>query len=848
VSSFDFGTERLFFGLFPDGTGKFSIYDQNSLTRLALSTMDVTIGQTYTLVAKLDYTAGTVALYVNPNLDLSEGSNTPIATAAFNTSHWSTAVRLASGTGGLVLWDDLAVATTWESLRTYQVTNLNDSGAGSLRVMISLARTNGGRVTFAPELRSMYAVTATNRMLRFKRENPGTLELNVAITGLQPGESLEAIDFRPATGELYGLGRIPTLGDSDIMPQVRLYKLNLATGVAIMTGAGPFSTTLGSYGGMGFDFDPRLDLIRVTNERGDNVLLHPDTGVIPAVQSQLAFSNGATDALGGNVCVLQTAYSNNFPGTSTPTLYGFHNYTRGFIRIGGDGGVPDPANGQVQLLFPITEEIQATSGFDIGDDGAALVSGNALNYNSSDFKSTLYQIDPESGAVTTLGLIGNGITNVTGIAAAPARITLTTVPIAISGGNAFVVDGPSTAPGITLAARGTTTILNATNAPSVAFRHLTFTDGFGIQGGAIEYSAASGPEVNGLLSLDRCTFKGNLANRGGVISIAQGNVRMTHCTLSGNTSRGGGASVIYQQHGGTFGAETWGGILIDHCTIVGNHTSSSTAGNPPQALVIPSAKVTLRNSIIAANTNGGVLPADIRLPSDISQPPVVERSLIGNATGTAVINGTNGNRAGTTASPLLPLLAPLGSYGGPNLTSPPFPGSPAINLAVGSAAASDQRGFLVNGTPDAGAADFRGRSDLLLWWETDWDQDDVSFGLESLLGRNPLAASASAPFEIRPAPSPGASGTHMLYFGATLPPAVGLANGRLRIMRSDNLVAFIQEVGELSPATPGSPTTLIQQTSAPGYTWAGDGSASLRFTPFPDQPRLFFRLEAVLPP
>ena len=78
-------------------------------------------------------------------------------------------MRLASGGAGLVSWDDLAVATTWDSLRTYQVTNLNDSGSGSLRVMMSLARTSGGRVTFAPELRSIYAITSTNWLLRLFR-------------------------------------------------------------------------------------------------------------------------------------------------------------------------------------------------------------------------------------------------------------------------------------------------------------------------------------------------------------------------------------------------------------------------------------------------------------------------------------------------------------------------------------------------------------------------------------------------------------------------------------------------------------------------------------------------------
>lgn len=844
LSSFDFGTERLFFGLFPDGTGKFSIYDQNTFTRIALSTVDATVGQTYTLVAKLDYAAGNVALYLNPNQGLSEASNTPIATAAYSGTNWSTAVRLGSGGNGLVTWSNLAVATTWESLRTYEVTNVNNDGPGSLRVMMALARTSGGRVTFDPAMRGIHAIAATGRLLRFRRETPGTLELNVPISGLQSGESLVAIDFRPASGELYGLGSIPVGEGSPTLSQVRLYTLNTTTGAATQVGSGPFSTTLGNRGSMGFDFDPSLDLIRLTNEGGDNVLISPVTAVVTP-QSPLAFSDGTA----GIARILQTAYSNNFPGASaaTSTLFGFHNDLSGLVRIGGGGPSPDPANGQVRLLFPSTTGPQLTTGFDIGDDGTAVVSGFAPGYTSIDFKSTLYQLDTGSGAMTSLGLIGNGTTDISGIAAAPARISLNT-PIAISGGNAFVVDGPVTAPGIILAARNANSLLTADSAPSMAFRNFTFAGGIGNQGGAIAYGGIALAETNGLLSLDRCTLRGNGASsRGGALSISQGNLRMTRCTLSGNSSGTIGSSVIYQQHGGSFGSEAWGSILISHCTITGNRTSSNSAGNPPVALYLPAAKVTIRHSIIAANSNAGTLPADITLTSDISQPPVVVQSLIGNGSGTGIIDGTNGNRVGTTAAHLAPLLAPLAHYGGPNHTTPPYSGSIAIGLAPGSTATSDQRGFLLNGTPDAGAAEFRGRPDLLLWWETDWDKDGFPFGLEFLLGRDPLTATNTPLLSIAPLPGAGPTGVYSLQLGPSFPPAASLAFGRLRVMRSENLAAFVEEVGSISPTTPGNPTTTRLLTTALGFTWTG-GSPSLLFTPAASPPRRFFRLEAVLLP
>ncbi|MDB6072152.1 MAG: hypothetical protein JWL81_3323, partial [Verrucomicrobiales bacterium] len=737
VSSFDFGTERLFFGLFPDGTGKFSIYNQSSFARLALSTVNVTVGQTYTMVAKLDFAAGLVTLYVDPDISQSEASNTPIAIGTYAATNWSTAVRLGSGGGGLVSWDNLMVATTWESLRTYEVTNLNDSGAGSLRAMMALARTSGGRITFSPALRSVYAVTGTNRLQRFKRETPGLLELNVPITGLQPDETIAAIDFRPATGELYALGNIPGMKVPVPTPQTRLYKLNPLTGAVTLVGGGPFSTTIGVYGGMGFDFDPRQDRIRVTNENGDNILLHPETGAI-AVQSPLAFVPGNSNPPGSNVRVLQTAHTNNFVGAPATTLLGFHNYGPGLIRIGGEGPLANPADGQVSLLVPFTEGPRSTTGFDIADDGAALVSGLPVNSSFLDSKSTLYQLNTRSGKMTAVGLIGNGIDLVTGLAASPSRITLTSGVITVSGGIGFVVDGPSNAPGITLSGRDSTGILDSASIPAMGFRNLTFTAGRGHQGGAINFSGEANLDTVGLLSVDRCTFRENHAtSRGGVLSIAHGNVRMSHCTIAGNTSGTAGASVIYQQQNGSFGAPSWATVVMNHCTVTGNHTDRNSAGADSAAIYLPSTKVFMRNCIVAANTNAGTMPGDVSFTGDITSPATVERSLIGNATGTAVTDGVNGNRAGSTASPLDPRLALPGDHGGPNFTAPPWPGSPAIGLAAGSGARSDQRGFLINGDPDAGAADFQGKTDLARWWDTDWDNDGVPFGVEFSLSGSP---------------------------------------------------------------------------------------------------------------
>ena len=56
----------------------------------------------------------------------------------------------------------------------------------------------------AASARDMYATDARNVLLRFDSRFPGVITDRVGITGL--GGNLVGIDFRPATGEMVGVG------------------------------------------------------------------------------------------------------------------------------------------------------------------------------------------------------------------------------------------------------------------------------------------------------------------------------------------------------------------------------------------------------------------------------------------------------------------------------------------------------------------------------------------------------------------------------------------------------------------------------------------------------------------
>lgn len=113
ASSFDFGAERIFYGV-PSGQGANAFFGiEESGVGRSMTTVPVVTGRTYRLVAELDFDADQLNLWVDPTVG-EEG--TPDATRAYTSTNWSSAVRLASGGTGNTTWDNLVVATDWDDL------------------------------------------------------------------------------------------------------------------------------------------------------------------------------------------------------------------------------------------------------------------------------------------------------------------------------------------------------------------------------------------------------------------------------------------------------------------------------------------------------------------------------------------------------------------------------------------------------------------------------------------------------------------------------------------------------------------------------------------------------------
>ena len=219
---------------------------------------------------------------------------------------------------------------------------------------------------------TLYAVTIDNQLVRFNATSPGTLITVGPITGLQLGEDILGIDFRPATGQLYALGNTS-----------RLYIINRTNGAATLVGA--LSTPLSGVV-FGFDFNPAVDRIRIVSNTGQNLRVHPDTA---AVTVDSAINPAAAQ-------VTAAAYTNNFIGTGGTTLY--------VIDTASDTlNIQNPPNnGTIVPVGPLGIDFSAINGFDFfsGTNTAYAVTSTTFG------NPQLYTINLTTGAATIVGSIG----------------------------------------------------------------------------------------------------------------------------------------------------------------------------------------------------------------------------------------------------------------------------------------------------------------------------------------------------------------------------------------------------------------------------------------------------------
>ena len=243
----------------------------------------------------------------------------------------------------------------------------------------------------------IYAVTTDNRLISFNANRLDSIRSSATITGITMGQTLVGTDFRPNTGELFGLGYNSTNGEA------RLYTINLQTGAATAVGTAAVTLNLGA-GPVGFDFNPTVDRIRVEGANQKNYRLNPITGGIAATDGDLKFATGDVNA-GKTPAVGSVAYTNSFIGTTSTTLYVYDDQLNILAsQIPPNDGVLNTIgmSGITQSITDVTSDLDITFDPMSGMNIAYLTLNTATN-------DVLYTINLQTGATAVVGQISTGV-------------------------------------------------------------------------------------------------------------------------------------------------------------------------------------------------------------------------------------------------------------------------------------------------------------------------------------------------------------------------------------------------------------------------------------------------------
>jgi hypothetical protein len=238
---------------------------------------------------------------------------------------------------------------------------------------------------------NLVGLSTNNTLIRFTASNPREAT-RVTVSGVTG--TLVGIDFRPTNGRLYG-----------VTDANNIYTIDPTTGAAtlICTLTTSFDGALQS----GVDFNPQSDRLRLVTRNGQNLRVHVDLGAT-AIDGPVAYA--FTDRnLGKRPFVTAVAYTNSIPNAPITKTFDI-DANLDILAL-----QEPPNDGLLITVGPLGIDFGPTGGFDIFTDG------NGEEHAFAASRSTLYGIDLQTGAATTLGIIGDGSFNLVGLAVRLSR-------------------------------------------------------------------------------------------------------------------------------------------------------------------------------------------------------------------------------------------------------------------------------------------------------------------------------------------------------------------------------------------------------------------------------------------
>lgn len=353
------------------GTALFVIDTQND----QLFTQDANVGR-LTLVGPLD-------------VDASAANGYDIVQVGADNEHYAL-LTVGTTTGLYSLNPTTGAATLITALPagTYKGLSAEDDGVG-VRGIYPLIE-NGTAYSI-----SEYLLTVATGAL--------TLADNFPLAGLPAGEQLIGLDVRTTSMEL-GLdigyvvsrtGAIYTIGDDPSNPAQ-----DLLTPVATISGATLAGTNFG------VDFNPRADLLRIVSDTGQNLrvnlqanrLIAGADGVPMARPTGFAFVDGTTRLVSPAPQIVATAYRAAALNGTFQFALDARDSSLYRVAVPNDGALTRVGALGVTLPAVFEQSLDISGASDTTVLAALRAAGQA--------RSTLYSVNLDTGAATSLGVIG----------------------------------------------------------------------------------------------------------------------------------------------------------------------------------------------------------------------------------------------------------------------------------------------------------------------------------------------------------------------------------------------------------------------------------------------------------
>lgn len=242
-----------------------------------------------------------------------------------------------------------------------------------------------------------------------------------------------------------------------------------------------------------------------------------------------------------------------------------------------------------------------------------------------------------------------------------------------------------------------------------------YTQAFGFSGMRLQNGAGGSGAIattGGNTTINQCVIANNFGSfAGGGVGLLSTNATITNTTFSGNSTPLQGSAINAQ--GST--------LTISNSTFSGNQITGTNGNAGAISHFANGQSMTLTNVTFSGNTSASVFgggaalvsqnPGSYRNTIFSGQSPQISGSGASSLGNNICSDGSGGLSAAGDLPNTNPLLAALGSYGGPNQTHALLPGSPAINAGTSTGApTTDQRGISRVGTTDIGAYESRGFS------------------------------------------------------------------------------------------------------------------------------------------